>query len=216
MKKLVFTALALTIATAGTAVAGVHLVGGTYTGGNTIPFWGNYTGYPQMRWQCLWRQNEITEAGPVSKIEWLAYPTTIQGGTFTGCRILLCHSTLATLTATYASNYTGNTPVVLYTGSYVAPTPAPGAWATIVEPTTTLNYNNTANLLMEVSWTGRSGGRNDYRCMNSGGVGGRVYAASATATTGTLNATYAQYGRLTIGYVGVAPTSLGRVKSIFK
>jgi hypothetical protein len=44
----------------------------------------------------------------------------------------------------------------------------------------------------------------------------RISATSATATSATLNSTYAQYGRLTIGYVGVAPTSLGRVKSIFK
>ena len=45
---------------------------------------------------------------------------------------------------------------------------------------------------------------------------GRVYASSATATTSTLGAAYHHYGRITIGYVGVAPTSLGRVKSIFK
>jgi hypothetical protein len=216
MKKYVLLTLALVVVSTTVGMAGVHIVGGTYTGGNTIPFWAGSSYYPQMRWQCLWRQTDINEAGPVSKIEWLAYPTTLYGGTFNGCRILLCHSTLATLTATYASNYTGNTPVVLHNGTYTAPRPAPGTWATIIEPTTTLSYNNTANLLMEVSWTSATGGRNDYRCMNSGGVGGRVYAASATATSGTLNATYAQHGRLTIGYVGVAPTSLGRVKSIFK
>jgi hypothetical protein len=50
----------------------------------------------------------------------------------------------------------------------------------------------------------------------NGVVGRRISATSATATSATLNSTYAQYGRLTIGYVGVAPTSLGRVKSIFK
>jgi hypothetical protein len=217
MKKYVLLTLALVALTAAIGMAGTHIVGGGYNSGNTIPFWSNSTYYPQMRWHCLWRQTDINEAGYVSKIEWLAYPTTIQGGTFNGCKILLCHSTLATLTATYASNYTGNTPVTLFNGNYTAPTPSPGAWATIIEPTTTINYNNTSNLLMEVSWTSFSGGgRNDYRCMGSGGVGGRVYAASATATSGTLNATYAQYGRLTIGFVGVAPTSLGRVKSIFK
>ena len=51
---------------------------------------------------------------------------------------------------------------------------------------------------------------------NPKGVVGRVYVTSATATSGPLNSTYAQYGRITVGYVGVAPTSLGRVKSIYK
>ena len=218
MKKLVFLTLALVVAASTVAVAGTHIVGGTYNSENTIPFWAASSYYPQMRFQCLWRQTEINEDGPVSKIEWLAYTTTMYGGTFNGCRILLCHCRLPTLTATYATNYTGNTPVVLYSGNYVAPKPAPGTWATIVEPTTTLNYNNIHNLLMEVSWTSayRPGDRNYYRCRTSGGVGGRVYANSATATTGMLHANYAQYARLTIGYVGVAPTSLGRVKSIFK
>jgi hypothetical protein len=217
MRKHALLTLALVVATGTAAVAGVHIVGGTYTGGNTIPFWANSSYYPQMRFQCLWRQTDIMEAGYVTKIEWLTYPRTTQGGMFNGCKILLCHTTLATLTANYANNYTGNTPVTLYSGNYVHPQVAGNTWHTIIAPTTTLNYNNKDNLLFECSWTSfTGGGRNDYRCQNSGGYGGRVYASSATATTGTLGATYAQYGRLTIGYEGVAPTSLGRVKSLFR
>jgi hypothetical protein len=40
--------------------------------------------------------------------------------------------------------------------------------------------------------------------------------SSKTATTGSVTSSYHQYGRITIGNVGVNPTSLGRVKSIFK
>jgi hypothetical protein len=216
MKKYALLTSALIAVTATIGVAGVHIVGGPYTTGNTLPFWAQYSYCPQVRWQCLWRQNEITEAGPVTKIEWLTYPQTTQGGTFHDCKMLLCHSNLPTLTATYASNYTG-TPVTVYEGNFVHP-PVPGdTWYTIVEPKTEFYYNNSANLLMEVSWTSATGGgRNYYRCMNSGGYGGRVYAYYATARSGTLNTDYTQYGRLSLNYVGVAPTSLGRVKSIFK
>jgi hypothetical protein len=218
MKKYALLTLALVVATATAAVAGVHVVGGTWTGGNTIPFWAaGQPYYPQMRFQCLWRQTDIMEAGYVSKIEWLTYPRVTQGGTFNGCKFLLCHTTLATLTNNYANNYTGNTPVTIYSGNFVHPAVPGNTWYTIAEPTTTLDYNNKDNLLFEISWTSYTGGgRNDYRCRSTGGQGGRLYAASATATTGTLDAGYAQHGRLTIGFVGVAPTSLGRVKSIFK
>ena len=45
---------------------------------------------------------------------------------------------------------------------------------------------------------------------------GRVYdTSSKTATTGTFGASYRRYGRITIGYAAVAPTSLGRVRAIY-
>jgi hypothetical protein len=218
MKKYALLTSALISVTETIGVAGVHIVGGPYTTGNTLPFWSNSTYYPQVRWQCLWRQNEIAEAGYVSKIEWLAYDTTLYGGTFHGCKILLAHSSLATLTAAFADNYEGNanTAITVFEGDYLAPTPAPDTWATIIEPWPTLTYNNTDNLLMEVSWTGYTGGgSNYYRCNSTSGYGGRVYAASATATRGTLNTYYSQYARISFYYLDVAPTSLGRIKGLY-
>jgi hypothetical protein len=169
-----------------------------------------------MRFQCLWRQRDIQEAGYVSKIEWYTYNRTTQGGTFNGCKILLCHTSLPTLTNNFANNYTGKTPITIYSGNYVHPRVTADTWHTIVAPTTTLNYNNTDNVLFECSWTSFSGGgTNHYRCRNGGSYGGRLVAANATATTGTLNGLYSQYGRLTIGFAGVEPTSLGRIKSLY-
>jgi hypothetical protein len=216
MNRCAFSILTLVVVSASAGLAGVHIVGGPYTSGNTLPFWAQSTYVTEVRWQCLWRQTDIKEAGVLGKIEWLAFPTTLYGGTFHGCKILLAHSSRATLTATFADNYTGDTPVTVFEGDYVAPTPAGGEWATIIEPWPTLMYNNSDNLLMEVSWTGFSGGgRNDYRCNSSNGYGGRVYAYSAAATTGTLNAGYSQYARISFYYLGVAPTSLGRIKSLY-
>jgi hypothetical protein len=217
MKKYALLTFALVMAGSTTAVAGQHIVGGPYTTCNTLPFWAQYSYCPQVRWQCLWRGNEIVENGHVGKVEWLAYPTTLYGGTFNGCKILLAHSSLATLTATYADNYKrDNTAVTVFEGDYEAPTPAGGEWATIIEPWPTIIYNNTDNLLMEVSWTSYTGGgRNDYRCNSSSGYGGRVYAYSATATSGTLNTYYSQYARISFYYLDVAPTSLGRIKSLY-
>lgn len=217
MKKLVFLTLALVIAASTVAVAVVHVVGGgTPNSGNTFP-WGNR---PGMRWQTMWFKSELNEVGPVSKIEWQMYASIPGGGgVYTNCDILLCNTTVSTLTATYASNYGTASPVNVFSGTYTLPASAVNAWVTIVSPTN-FTYTNTGNLLMEVSWSSAASGNNYFKYRSTGGaMPGRVYNTSAgakTATTGTLNPTYHQYGRITIGFVGVAPTSLGRVKSLFK
>ena len=211
MKKLALLTMALVIAASTVAVAGVHLVGGTANGNNTIPFW---PGRPGMRWQTIWRQDEIKEANPIIKVEFRC-ASSFASASFTGCKVLLCHTSLGHVTTSFAGNYAGKTPVTVFSGTKVIPGATSGTWVTIVTPTN-FTYNNTDNLLIEISWVGYSGSGSRPMQVNSRGRCGRVYAYSATATTGSVTANYDQIGRLTLGYVGVAPTSLGRVKSIFK
>lgn len=217
MKKLVFLTLALAVAASTVAVAAVHVVGGgTPNTANTFP-WG---ARPGMRWQTMWFKSELNEPGKVTKIEWQVYDRIAgAGGVYSNCDILLCNTTVSALTATYASNYGTATPVNVFTGTYTLAASPTNAWVTIVSPTN-FTYANTGNLLMEVSWASATGGSNFFKYRSTGGTyPGRVYNTSAgakTATTGTLNTTYHQYGRITIEPTGVAPTSLGRVKSIFK
>ena len=215
MKKYVLLTLALVVLTTTIGVAAVHNVGGSGTGGNTIPFWARSPYYSQMRFQTMWRQSEINEAGAISNIEFQMYTGyTGAGGVFNGCKILLCHTTATAISSTFATNYGGGTPVAVFNGTYTLASTPGGSWVSIVKPTN-FTFNNTRNLLFEVSWTSYSSGGTNYMYYSRGGPG-RIYAASATATTGTVEAGYWQKGRITVGYVGVAPTSLGRVKSIFK
>jgi len=213
MKKLAFLTLALVVGASTAAVAAVHMVGGTGTSNNTIPFWGGRSD-PGMRWQTIWLQSELGEAGPISKIEWQNWDSgTASGGTFNTCKMYLCHTSLSAVTATFASNYGGNTPVQVFSGTFVIPSLAASAWHTIVEPTN-FTYNNKDNVLIEVTWVGPSlGGTTPFKTSTTGT--GRVYAWDSTATTGTVGSAYGQYARITIGYVGVSATSLGHVKSLF-
>jgi hypothetical protein len=217
MKKICFITLAALVAIVPMALAATHTVGGGGGGGNTIPFWGSgQTYYPQMRFQTMWRWSELAETGSVTQIEWQAYPGYVQnGGTFNGCLILLCNSNVATIGTTYTANYGTGTPVTVYSGNYVKATPAGGSWSTIVSPTN-FSLTNNSNLLIEVSWTSYTGGGYNYMTNTSSGGPGRVYAASATASTGTLGAGYWQVGRITITPGGVAPSSLGHVKALYK
>ncbi len=214
MKKHALLTLALVVATATAASAGVFLVGGGNTGGNTIPFW---AAQAAMRWQTIWDKSSITEAGPVSKVELISYTGGIRiQSTFSTCKILLSHTTLTHVTTNYVNNYGGQTPVTVFSGTKVIPVMGGSTWFTLVEPTN-FTYNRTYNLLIEVSWGSGtpSNGRSDFQ-INSRGSHGRIYAYNATATTGSVTTNYDQRGRITIGFVGVEPTSLGRVKSIFK
>jgi hypothetical protein len=215
LKRSLFFTLALVIAASAPAVAEVHTVGGGAPDiGNTYPFYGSSPGF---RWQTMWFQSELGEAGPVTKIEWQTWTTAGVGGKYSDCDILLCHTGFSTLTATFALNYGGKTPVNVYNDIYTLPSSSPLQWVTIVEPSN-FTYNNTDNLLMEISWQGGSGVPNYFWTRTRGSnFPGRVYnTSSKTAVSGTLNSSYHHYGRITIGYVGVAATSFGRVKALFR
>jgi hypothetical protein len=211
VKKYALLTMALVLAAYTIAVAGVHIVAGPSTGANTIPFWPSQ---PGMRWQTIWHKTDINEGGDVTKVEFQA-STVSSTCTFTGCKVLLCHTTLAHVTTSYVGNYSGKTPVTVFDGTKVVPATPTGQWFTVVDPTN-FTYNNTDNLLIEISWVSGSPSTVCHCYINSRGKAGRVYAYNPTATTGTVTANYDQLGRITIFNVGVAPTSLGLVKSIFK
>jgi hypothetical protein len=198
--------------------AGVHMVGGSGGTGNTIPWWPGNSSYPQMRFQTIWRQTDIGEAGTITLVEHQAYPGYNHvGGSFTGCRILLCHTTVSTITSTFASNYGGQTPRLVFSGTKVVPRASGGTWWAVLSGSSLFAYNNTNNLLYEVSWTGNTGATGaNYITHTRSGQTGRVFAPNATASSGSITAGYGTLARITIGASGVAPTSLGRVKAMYE
>jgi hypothetical protein len=211
VKKIALLTLAALVVAVPVAQAGQHIVGGTKYTGNTIPWWGSYTA---GRFHCMWFQSEINEGGAVSNIEFQVYQCA--GGTFNSVDMLLCHSNLSALTSTYSTNYAGNTPTKVYTGNYTIPSNLTrDQWFTQCEPTN-FTYNNKDNLLFEISWEGRTSTGANYFWRANTGQPGRVWASSKTASSGSLYSGQGEIARLTIGYEGVNPTSLGRVKSIFK
>ena len=215
MKKLVFVTQANVVATATVAVAGVHIVGGTPNANDPFPFWGVYEAF---RWQTMWFQSELNEAGPVTKIEWQTADST-GGGSYNNCDILLCHTGISAITNNFANNYGGKTPIKVFNGAFRLSGAPRNKWVSIVRPwMVNFTYNNTDNLLLEVSWQGGSGGANAMwvRTNGSNFPGSIWNPDSKTATTGYLWSNYHHYARITIGYVGVDATSLGRVKALFR
>ncbi len=170
--------------------------------------WAGYAA-DSMRFQCLWLQRDIGYAGHVDKIEFDCFSAMY--ATFYNCRILLCHTGAASLVPAFATNYGGNTPVEVFNG---ANSIGGIDWIdTFIKPQV-FNYNNRDNLLMEVVWNGDSG--RDIVCYLGGAAGRRCYSHDYQSSTGRVH-NDAQRVRLTVGvYPGLEPTSLGRVKTLFR
>ncbi len=212
---LLLSAFVLATAVVAVATGNEHEVGGVPEKGNAAPFW---AAQPAMRFQCLWLQSEIAEKGPVVKIDYSFHSYVGTPPTeFTGYKVLLCHTTVKKVSGIFKSNYGGKTPVEVFSGKLVIPKGLKeNDWFMVLAPTKAFTYNNTNNLLMEVVWTGATGAGRNLFWIAASGQPGRVRAFSATAASGVVLANQGQVARITIGSPAVEPTSLGRVRAIFR
>ncbi|MGQ9706200.1 MAG: hypothetical protein ACUVWP_04255 [bacterium] len=111
--------------------------------------------YTAGRFHCCWYQSEIKYGGSITKIEFQFHS---YGGTppttFKKVDMLLCHTKLSALTSVFADNYSGNQPVNVFTGDYTIPAGYnQNDW--VVQCSIASGkfvYNNTDNLLFEISW----------------------------------------------------------------
>ena len=211
MKKLVFLTLALVVAASTLAVADEVRVIYARSSSNVSPWWGG--SFNAMRFMVLWTKADLgfIQGGPINKIEWDRSSST--SGSFSLVRVYFGHSTRTALSTTFATNYS-DTPVQVLNATSKTVSGSSGTWWDMGITPNTFTYNNTNNLIMEIRWRGDSGA--SCACYRGNGTAKRMWANSDTATTGTVY-NQAQHIRMTIANsTGVAPTSLGRVKSIFK
>ncbi len=128
----------------------VIITGGTST--NVYPFGSGTT----WRFQWLYTAAEIGGSGIIDKTAWKVQSGYIGGSaTLTNLKMLLCNTPVTGLTNTFASNYGGNTPLkVLDVASYDIK--EQDGWLPI-DPSDDFFYDNSYNLLIEISFTGRTG-----------------------------------------------------------
>jgi hypothetical protein len=214
MRNVLLLLFGLALVAVGTvfATGNPHEVGGPPTQGHTIPF---YTTAAGMRFQCMWIQPEIDEKGSVARIEFQyesggATPTAL-----TGCKMILCHTSKDKLTNDFKKNYDFKTPFEVFSGKYDVPKGLKkDDWFTVCEPDN-FTYNNRNNLLFEISWTGATGTTTKVY-VSTADQPGRLRAFNAEAETGKLLANWGQVAMVTIGNPAVDPSSLGRVRALFR
>ena len=179
------------------------------TGSNVIPWWPAV--FPNgCRCQMLYDQAKINYAGVINEFELEksnAYTCTV-----TNVKFYLCHTKLSALTTNFSNNYSGYTPVLVASAAnYVVPAQS-GFYP--IPMTATFTYNNTDNLILEITYDRISGSACGLR--NGGLSAHRCWAQSPTATTGSADAV-GYNGRISFSYyTGVTPTSLGRVKTLYQ
>lgn len=176
---------------------------------NVIPWYPAY--FPNgCRCQMLFGQAKINYAGTINEFELQKSDTST--ASVTNVRFYLCHTRLTALTSNFQNNYAGNTPVLV--ASYANYTVPARAGFYPIPMTSTFTYNNRDNLIVEVRFdkiTGSSCG-----VVHGVQTGYRCWARSPTATTGTPS-NVAYNARISFSYYSaVSPTSLGRVKTLFR
>lgn len=135
--------------------------------------------------------------------------------------VKVCHTSLAKLTTPFAANYDGKTPVTVYSANPVTIAPPVNTWFGF-DFSPAFEYNGRDNLLVETWWDGgNNGGPNCW--MTS--VPGSARACVASRVNGVPENGYPNGGavegynlnmRITLTPNAVAPTSLGRVKTLYR
>lgn len=122
----------------------------------------------------------------------------------------MCHTSLSQLTYDFKANYDGNTPVEVYNRSQQYIYAERGAWFGWAFDTN-FAYDGRRNLIIEVYWkdSDKLGQTSTYA---TAGTSRGYYDVNGSISV----VNYWHHMRITLEGIGVAPTSLGRVKTLFR
>jgi opacity protein-like surface antigen len=211
MKRLLAICVAAASIAASAAATGHEVYVKYGEGMNAIPWWAHPT-LLSMRCQMLFDQSYIAYPGTITEFK-LEKSDTLST-TFKNVKFYLCHTGLSYLTTSFQGNYDGRTPkMVASFADYTLPA-VQGVYP--IPMAETFGYNNTDNLILEVTWEA-SDLSNTMCRIKSGAVDGhRCFAWDYKATVGQVSR-LAYNGLIVFDkYPGVVPASLGRVKVLYR
>ncbi|NIT35035.1 MAG: hypothetical protein GTN49_00810 [candidate division Zixibacteria bacterium] len=207
---LVILLAVLTICVPSAGATGVQVTVDNGSTVNMFPWWP--LAFPNgCRIQMLFDQSAIKYGGTVNEFE--LQKSSAGTGTFAGVKFYLCHTGLSALTTNFKNNYGGNTPVLVASfANYVLPARS-GFYP--VPMSATFTYNNTDNLILEITYESSLGSGGGLYC-GSMATFHRCFGRGSSAETGTADK-WGYNGRISFSYyAGAAPASLGRVKALFR
>ncbi len=132
---------------------GFAVVIGDSTRNNWLPFNGGPA--DSCRVQHLYYASDVNHSGLINTLSLM--PSLMSQGTFNNLEIYICPTTKDTLEATFANNYTGNTPTLVYsTASQVYGRPSERNYWHDFTLDTKYDYTG-GNFLVEFRWAGDDG-----------------------------------------------------------
>jgi hypothetical protein len=133
---------------------------------------------------------------------------------FSKCELRMCHTSLSTLTDNFANNYDGHTPVLVATADPFVVNAKLDEWFGF-ELTKVFNYNGNKNLIVEIRWQNETTGAKCNTWAYDTKVGRMLKTREYNGATGTLVSTVNRF-RVTYDNPAVTPTSLGRVRALYR
>jgi hypothetical protein len=157
--------------------------------------------------------SELKFAGDVTRVDWNASAAATGAG-FGDVEITLCETSLSELSTSFAGNYGGNTPALIYSNSWLVVTTTGDQWFGF-DCARPFAYGGVKNLVVEMRWQ-----RDNEKTVPSWHFGtAPVFRNNAVGTYGAEQGklgTWCSRHRITYTGVGVAPTSLGRIRALFQ
>jgi hypothetical protein len=185
-----------------------------------IPYYGG-GGYEAVRCMEVIRVTDGLVAGEITRWEWYGGELEETTGKFNRFRVRLCHTSRSELAPPYSANYEGRTPAQVFYADPVTTTMRIREWFGF-DLNPTFHYDGTNNLIVEVWWEGDDNGGGyvftayvvaQLRCLLSSiknGVPQDGYPDEGLACY------WLHYMRVTLSPDAVEPTSLGRVKAMYR
>jgi len=203
-----FAAVAALVPTAGATGLQIMVDNGSTV--NMFPWWP--MAFPNgCRIQMLFDQSAIKYAGVINEFE--LQKSSSGTGAFAGAKFYLCHTSLTALTTNFRDNYGGNTPALVASFPNYNLPPRSGFYP--IPMSATFTYNNSDNLILEITYESSSGAGGGLYCGEMATFH-RCFGRGSSAETGTPDK-WGYNGRLSFSYYqAVAPASLGRVKALFR
>jgi hypothetical protein len=157
--------------------------------------------------------SELNVAGDVTRVEWNA-SAAVTGAGFGDAEITLCETSLSELSTSFAGNYGGNTPALIYSNSWLVVTTTGDQWFGF-DCAKAFAYGGAKNLIVEMRWR-----RDNETTVPTWHFDTKP--AFRNCAVGTYNAEQGKLGtwvsrhRFTYTAAAVSPTPLGRVKALYR
>lgn len=183
------------------------------------PFYGA-EGIDAERRQELILATDPIGPGRVTKLEWYG-GAGVATGKFYKFKVYLCDTTRSALGSSFADNYDGRTPTLVYAADPLTITLRPLSW-TGFALSTPYDLNPAHNLLLETWWEGDDGAAGFTFATV---VGGQLRDCAAHVVDGVPKYGYPSAGkvgrhlhyvRLTVTFPDVEATSWGRLRVMFR
>jgi hypothetical protein len=158
-------------------------------------------------------QSGLNFEASITRIEWQSAGT-FGNAPFRLFELRFCHTSVSELTSNLKTNYGGNTPVLVHSANPLLLTGRSDEWFGF-DLTTTFPYNNKDNLIIEPRW---DNGKVETACDTWGWSTGKNWgwiSKEYNGESGQLFAIICRF-RLTFDDQAVAPTSLGRVRALYR